>query len=340
MDGVRMTGLWKNKAKEVQMMRLRLLAVPLLAFSLIACGGGGGGGSSTSSPYSGITTAAVITPTNANNIVRSSYQGGDTSTLLVGPLSASTSETQNVSAASPPKVLSIMQVLKEISGKACGQRFTSGSVAPRAVVSESGTINDGYGGSVSYSLSVDDQTGAFTGSFTANNYHGDGGGTISGTMNVSGTYNIPSDVFDNINFTLTAVTVTDASSSVTVTGSVHLLNGNPATGTVTLYLTNNVTGITDWIDNFTINVTEGVGYAEATLSGKIYLHDYGFVVISTSTPFHFLAGNTYPSSGTMIVTGASNGRAKLTVLNSTSYTVDVDANGDGTYETSSSHTWI
>ena len=53
MDGVRMTGLWKNKAKEVQMMCLRLLAVTLLAFSLIACGGGGGGGSSTSSPYSG-----------------------------------------------------------------------------------------------------------------------------------------------------------------------------------------------------------------------------------------------------------------------------------------------
>ena len=339
MDGVRMTGLWKNKAKEVQMMRLRLLAVPLLAFSLMACGGGGGGSSSGSSPYTGITTAAVITSTNANNIARSSYQGGDTSTAFVGPLSASTNETQNVSTASPPKVLSIVQVLKEISGKACSQQFTSGRVAPRAVVSESGTLNDGYGGSVSYSLSVNDQTGAFTGSFTASNYHGDGGGTISGAMTVSGTYNIALDVFDSINFTLSSVTVTDASSSVTVSGSIVLLNGNPATGTVTLYLTDNVTRKTDWIDNFTINVTEGLGYADATLSGKFYLHDYGFVVISTSTPFHFLAGNTYPSSGTMIVTGASNGRAKLTVLNSTSYTVDVDANGDGTYETSSSHTW-
>lgn len=320
-------------------MRLRLLAVTLLAFSLMACGGGGGGSSSTSSPYTGITTAAVITSTNANIIARSSYQGGDTGTSFVSPLSASTSETQNVSAASPPKVLSIVQVLKEISGKACSQQFTSGRVAPRAVVSESGTLNDGYGGSVSYSLSVNDQTGAFTGSFTASNYHGDGGGTISGAMTVSGTYNIPSDVFDSINFTLSSVTVTDASSSVTVSGSVVLLNGNPATGTVTLYLTDNVTGKTDWIDNFTINVTEGLGYADATLSGKFYLHDYGFVVISTSTPFHYLAGNTYPSSGTMIVTGASNGRVKLTFVNSTSYTVDVDANGDGIYETTSSHTW-
>ncbi|MDA8179563.1 MAG: hypothetical protein M0T69_08515 [Deltaproteobacteria bacterium] len=320
------------------MIRLRLLAVTLLAFSLIACGGGGGS-SSGSSPYTGITTAAVITSTNADNIIRSAYQGGDASTAFVSPLSASTSEPQNVSTASPPKVYSIVQVLKEISGKACGQRFTAGKVAPKAVVSESGTLNDGYGGSVSYSLSVDDQSGAFTGSFTASNYHGDGGGTISGAMTVSGTYNIALDVFDNINFTLSSVTVTDASSSVTVSGSVVLLNGNPATGTVTLYLTDNVTGKTDWIDNFMINVTEGLGYVDATLSGKIYLHDYGYVVISTSTPFRFLAGSTYPSSGTMIVTGASNGRAKLTVVNSTSYTIDVDANGDGTYETSSSHTW-
>ena len=321
------------------MMRLRLLAVTLLASSLIACGGGGGGSSSGSSPYTGITTAAVITSTNADNIARSSYQGGDTSTAFVGPLSASTSETLNVSTASPPKVYSIVQALKEISGKACAQRFTAGRVAPKAVVSASGTLTDGYGGSVSYSLSVDDQTGAFTGSFSASNYHGDGGGTISGTMTVSGSYNIAADVFDSIDFTLSSVTVTDTSSSVTVSGSIVLLNGNPATSTVTLYMTDNVTGKTDWIENFTINVTEGLGYAEATLSGTIYLHDYGFVVISTSTPFRFLAGNSYPSSGTMIVTGASNGRVKLTVNNSTSYTVDVDADGDGTYETSSSHTW-
>ena len=311
----------------------------LLAAALASCGGGGGGSSSTSSPYTGVTTAAVITPTNADDIVRSSYLGVDASTAFVGPLSATTSETQDVSTASPPKVLSIVQVLKEISGKACDQRFTSERVAPKAVVSESGTLTDGYGGSVSYALSVDDQTGAFTGSFSASNYHGDGGGTLSGAMTVSGTYDIAAGAFNSIDFTLNSVTVTDASSSVTVSGSVNLLNGNPATGTVTLYLTDNVTGKTNRIEDFTINVTEATGHTDATLSGKIYLHDYGFVVISTSTPFQYPAGSTYPSSGTMIVTGASNGRAKLTIIDSTGYTVDVDANGDGIYETSNPHTW-
>ena len=316
---------------------LSLILVFLLAVSLISCGGGGS--SSTSSPYTGVTTAAVITPTNADAIVRSSYLGVDAGTAFVGPLGATANEPRNVSTGSSPKVLSIVQALKEISGKACGQRFTSGGAAPKAVVSESGTLTDGYGGSVSYALSVDDQTGAFTGSFSASNYHGDAGGILSGAMTVSGTYDIATGEFNSIDFKLNSVTVTDASSSVTVSGSVNLLNGNPATGTVTLYLTDNVTGKTDWIEDFTINVTEGTGHTDATLSGKIYLHDHGFVVISTSTPFQFPAGSTYPSSGTMIVTGASNGRAKLTISDSTGYTVDVDANGDGIYETSNPHTW-
>lgn len=321
-------------------MRRSLLSsilVFLLAVSLNSCGGGGG--SSTSSPYTGVTTAAVITPANADAIVRSSYQGVDASTSFAGPLRATAGEPRNASTGSSPIVLSIVQALKEISGKACDQRFTSGRVAPKAVVSESGTLTDGYGGSVSYDLSVDDQTGAFTGSFSASNYHGDGGGTLSGAMTVSGTYDIAAGEFNHIDFKLMSVTVTDASASVTVSGSVNLLNGNPATGTVTLYLTDNVTGKTDWIEDFTINVTEGPGYTDATLSGKIYLHDYGYVVISTSTSFRYLAGSTYPSSGTMIVTGASNGRAKLTISDSTGYTVDVDANGDGIYETSNPHTW-
>lgn len=315
---------------------VKRLACLLILSSLIGCGGG----SSSSSPYTGITTAAVITPANADNIVRGAYQGGDTGASLVGPLGATTRETRNVSAAGLPKVLSIVQGLKEITEKAFRQRFTSGSVAPRTIVSISGTVYDGYGGSVSYTLSVENLRGGFTGSFTATNYRGDGGGTFSGTMTVSGTYNLFADEFDEINITLSAITVADDSSSVAVSGSVHLLNGNPATGSMSVYLTDNGTGKTDWIESLTIGVTEGAGYTEATLSGKIYLHDYGFVGVSTPTPFHYPAGSTYPSSGTMIVTGASNGRARLTVSDSTTYIVDVDADGDGTYEISGSHTWI
>ncbi len=188
-------------------------------------------------------------------------------------------------------------------------------------------------------MSIDDQTGSFTGSFAFNTYHGDGGGVISGSVNVSGNYNFGTGSIDHLHFFFASLAMTDGFSSVTASGSIDLLNGNPATATETLYLTDNSTGKTVWIDNFTINVTEGVGNADVTLSGKIYLHDYGFVVISTPTPFRYFSGGTYPSIGTMIITGSSNGRARLTVIDPTSYTIDVDAEGDGIYEISTSHTW-
>jgi hypothetical protein len=208
-----------------------------------------------------------------------------------------------------------------------------------ATVTESGTVDDGYGGSFTYTLSVDDQTGDFTGTFTFQNFHGDGGGLITGSVGVSGTFNLNTSTIDSLHFSFTSLVMTDGVSSVTVSGSIDLFNGNPATATETLFLTDNATGKTVRIDNLTVNVTEGAGYVDVTMSGTIYLHDYGCVVISTPTPFRYLSGSTYPSGGTMIVTGSGNGRGKLTVIDSTSYTIEIDADGDGTYEYFVLHTW-
>lgn len=320
------------------MKRFALFPVLFFAFTLFACGGGGGS-SSGASPYTGITTAATITPANADNIVLGAFRGGDAGASLAGPLGSSAGGTQGAPTAGRPAALSIVQALKEATGKAWSRQGASGIATPRAIVTESGTEYDGYGGSFTYSMSIDDQTGSFTGSFAFNNYHGDSGGVISGSVNVSGNYNFGTGSIDHLHFSIASLAMTDGFSSVTASGSIDLLNGNPATATETLYLTDNSTGKTVWIDNFTVNVTEGTGFTEVTLSGKIYLHDYGYVVISTSTPFHYLSGGTYPSIGTMIVTGSSNGRARLTVIDSTSYTIDVDADGDGIYEISTSHTW-
>jgi hypothetical protein len=319
--------------------RFALFPALFLAISLVACGGGGGG-PSAASPYTGITAAATITPANADNIVLGAFQGGDAGASLAGPLGSSAGGTQGAPAAGRPAALSLAQALKEAAGKAWSRNSASGTAAPMAVVTESGTIDDGFGGSFTYTLSVDDQTGAFNGSFVFDDYHGDSGGAISGSVTVTGSFNFGTSSIDSLHFSFASLAMTDGFSSVTVSGSIDLLNGNPATATETLYLTDASTGKTVWIDNFTVNVTEGSGYTDVALSGKIYLHDYGYVVISTSTPFRYLAGSTYPSIGTMIVTGSSNGRARLTVIDSASFNVDVDADGDGTYEISTSHTWI
>ena len=57
-------------------MRRSLAVVAILFLAgLPACGGGGGG--SSVSPCTGLTTPAVITPSDADNIARQAFAGGD-----------------------------------------------------------------------------------------------------------------------------------------------------------------------------------------------------------------------------------------------------------------------
>jgi hypothetical protein len=47
----------------------------------------------------------------------------------------------------------------------------------------------------------------------------------------------------------------------------------------------------------------------------------------------------YPSSGVMVITGAANSQLKLTALSNTQVRQELDANGDGTYESSTTVNW-
>lgn len=94
----------------------------------------------------------------------------------------------------------------------------------------------------------------------------------------------------------------------------------------------NVTHKTLWLSNVTLVEIIGTGSIDATLSGRIYLHDYGYVDMTTVTPFHYLAGNSYPSGGQFVVAGKDNKKVQLTVVDPTRYQLDVDTNGDGAWE--------
>ena len=320
---------------------LMLAVVAVLA--MVSCGGSGS--SNNSSPYTGVRTAAVITQQNADNIVEQAYQGTDAASsfnLLLSPSTEgvpSTTEANNAATAIRPKLLSLAKLFKNATGSALAQQSQTNR-SPRAVVTESGTEYPPGGGSFTYTLSLDDQTGVFSGSLVFNNCRGDFGEFISGTINVSGVYDINTDVFENINISTTGITISDGYVSLSGSGSVIIVVNNPATITFDFYIRNNTTGKTVWVENFIINMTEGIGFIEITVSGKIYLHDYGWVIVSTPTPFHFISGNFTPSSGIMIFTGSSNSKAKLTVIDTSTYSVSVDGNGDGAYENSWTHPWI
>jgi hypothetical protein len=292
----------------------------------------GGGGSSASSPYTGLTTAAVITDNNADEIALAAFQGGDfgASTAALAP---SRSGDAGASA-EKPMALTFVRLLSGAANAAFSDRIALRGPVSRTMVTVDNTLSDGQGGSAHYTLSVNDQTGVFTGTFTFTNFHGDGGGIIDGTVAVTG---VITEFSIQILFNFQSVQVVDGASDVTANGTVNLTAGSDqafdtGTATLNLFFTDNITGKTVWLSNVVAATAVGTGYSDVTLSGRIYLHDYGYVDIATPMPFHYLDGTTFPSGGQMTVTGNENKGVRLTVDSQTQYTLDVDSDGDGLYD--------
>jgi hypothetical protein len=206
----------------------------------------------------------------------------------------------------------------------------------RAPFTESGVIPDGLGGEARYTISGDDATGAFTGTFAFVNFHGDGGGIIVGTVSVSGTVTQDS-IRIRFNFQSVQVVDMNGGSDVTAVGTVDLtasLVQVPETGaaTLNLFFTDNITLKTVWMSDVVVGTTVGTGTSDVTLSGRIYLHDYGYVDVTTPIPFHYLDGSSFPSGGQMIVTGRNDHGVRLTVDSQTRYTLGVELDGDALYD--------
>ena len=305
----------------------------LLLAGLSACGGGGGG--SSSSPYTGLSTPAVVTAANADNIARQAFQGGDlgASTTLAP---ARSGDTRRV--AERPIALTLVRLLSGAAAAALPASSSTRAPEPRAVITVSDVIDDGWGqgGQARYTLSVDNVTGVFTGTFVFTNFHGDGGGVINGPVAVSG---IVGQVSMQILFDFQSVHVVDPVSGedVTAFGTVNMAidlgTGNVAGGvTLDMIFVDNATHKTLWLSNVTLTANIGTGFSDVTLSGRIYLHDYGYLDMTTLVPFRYLTGNSYPSAGQFVVTGKDNTGVRLTVNSGTQYTLDVDSDGDSAYD--------
>jgi hypothetical protein len=331
---VRRPGKEKGDVPMNRGARIVTVLLVLVALSLSSCGGGGGS-PSASSPYTGITTAAVVTAANADNIARQAFQGGD---LGANATLAPAREGDVRAAAGRPMALTLVRLLSGAAAAALPASPSTRAPAPRAVVTVSDVIDDGWGqgGQARYTLSVDNVTGVFTGTFVFDRFHGDGGGVINGPVAVSG---IAGQVSMQILFDFQSVHVVDPVSGedVTAFGTVNMTidlgTGNVAGGvTINMVFVDNLTHKTLWLSNVTLTENIGTGFSDATLSGRIYLHDYGYLTMTTLVPFHYLAGNSYPSAGQFTVTGKDNHKVQLTVVDPTQYLLDVDTNGDGAWE--------
>lgn len=91
----------------------------------------------------------------------------------------------------------------------------------------------------------------------------------------------------------------------------------------------------------TIVASEGaVEQSQVSLNGAFTASSIGGrIIVATVQPVTQLGTDAYPSSGQLTVTGAAGTWLRVTALSATQVQLELDANGDGTYEGSGVFTW-
>lgn len=321
-----------------------------IVMSLAACGGGGGGGSASSS--ASVVPTAVISSSNQ------SYVAQDAASSAFMPMSgaqaitgAQMTDEGNLFAAVRKQVDRLPTYMDVV---------LANPVATGAISSK--TVNCTGGGSLSVSANDGDNNGTLSAgdvlSITANSCQDELGllsGNLTFTINaLSG--NLSSYVYSASmtlaygNFTLTAPGYTTyANGSMTLSmDSNGQYTAGASINAPSLTVSASFGGVsrTRTLSNYVASYrrSPNVTYTSQTsytVNGSVTSSSFGAQTISfaTSTPFIVYGTQTYPSSGVMTITGASNTRLRLTALSNSVVKQELDANGDGIYEASTTVNW-
>jgi hypothetical protein len=281
------------------------------AIGVTACGSSNSSGGSSGAPvsisYSGVTTSATIASNNAAAISGGAVNGVTTSAASGGAL---------IGVASPGSAVgttdsnSMTQVVKKLAAQVVVPM--SGNAVPLGI--SSGSTAGSCGGMVFASASATNAT-TVTGSIVYNNY------CEAGIVFVSGSSNFTANVTVN-------------GQSVTINS---IMITTPMAGLLSVYVQH--AGLVYWAKNLDLRVNAQSGYDDVNVNATYYHPTYGYVTLTTPTTLHIVAGDSYPSSGSLLSVDAANHSALVTALNATTYQLEIDADADGAYETTTTGTW-
>lgn len=327
------------------MSKFHLGSTALVCAVLAACGGGGGGGSSND--YS---TPVTLTTSNYQSVVSSSISGIQAMGSLSDFGSSMASALTGASTTSAPKWASFgLQQLARVS-----------ALLPTATDSLTGVIqqqNSNCTNGGTRTLSVNDAN---------NNQQLDAGDSFSvtfsncveGTDTAQGSLSmvlttraINSTTNYSIDVAMTFGNLVIASGGLTSTanGSLRLVSSRTAAdqGSDTISCSSfSASGSSGGVTQHgsLINFTESNSLTPSgnivSFSGTVSSSDFGgSVTIATPVAFVVSTADTYPHTGTMVLTGSGNGKVTMTAINNTQISLALDANGDGTSETTNTLAW-
>ena len=321
-----------------------LVAASALAL-LAACGGGG---DSSNSPSA---TPLAITSTNQTDVARASINGGLAISLAQGSLGGGAAATAVVG-----RSHALAATMVHVLHAAIGQRRSVASVGAHAAAVSSATDSCADGGTVTTSFDDKDGNGVvsngdvLTAAFSQ--CRDSATLTINGTVTVTMTGTPTASQFA-ASAQLQNVSVVDGGATSTLSGTVSMTESD-SPGSSDSAITVGSAGLTITVASASYNDTlvfdagtvvttdesSASGTTSITASGAFTSHSLGgHVTIATPTPIVQADADAYPGSGVIRVTGASGSTLLITVLSNSQVQLQLDANGDGTYASTTSVAW-
>lgn len=306
-----------------------LLSLAGTILLLAACGGGGGGGGGPAVPasYTGLTSPAVVNSATAPTLVSGAWDGGmaTDSVLTVTPFSTQAADPQ------PGGMIDLTRRLKDL--------FLQIPLAKRAVAKPAVVLTEPFpfdcGGSGSFTIDLNETSGAFAGQLSFDSYCSQGT-VISGIINVSGQANPADGNLTLLQLVFNNLSVSDATSSGAITeGSATFAftpGGLSETDTFNYVLRDNLLLKTYWINNYVMLINYGSVSDDVRVTGRYYDSDLGFVDISTLRSL-LVSLDPLPSEGILLFSGQAS-QARLSFTPGQTSLLEIDSNNDGLFETS------
>ncbi|KPJ97809.1 MAG: hypothetical protein AMJ60_10210 [Desulfobacterales bacterium SG8_35] len=282
-------------------------------------------------PYTGITEQAEITEENASILAVNTWISGATGSAV--GIVGSVTETKATVDVNMTDMLFLFEAVILKIGPFSGEN--------RPIVGAVETINETENGSCGGSLhivgTVDDQTGEVKGTVTFNDYCEEGI-ILDGSADIMGHLDLISEEFFHYLFTYKNMMATVLDQSVVINGrTAGDFTVSPTRIMLSYVVEDIITAKSYWLKDLIAGIVESLNYYEINeLSGRYYDPDYGYVEVSVGDPIHVNEDDFWPSSGSMILLGAQNTKARLTFVSATEFLIEADTDGDGLYDDYSS----
>jgi hypothetical protein len=272
--------------------------------------------------YTGVNTQAVIDSNNAAKLASDAFIGGETGSNL--GIFTSVAE-QQVKINRETHLFKIAEIFSRPLYKI---DFNSHKEDSLAVQTEQKTVNGDCGGSASYSVTMDDINGIFSGSMTFTNYCTENA-TISGTAGFSGQFNLNTSELLNFAFSINMVSLTSGNQSYVIDGDISIdVLGSLSEVSLDMYMKDSSDEVF-WVNNYILRIAEGLDYVDLEVSGRFYHPTHGYVDLSTIAPVRTYNSYEWPSSGILQIVGGGGTAAQMMVIDENYYKVVADTNGDG-----------